>query len=483
MATPTQSRCDRFRQDLSSFVDHTLPHKRWEQVGYHVAGCESCRAEAAELRRVCDTLNTRTAVVSSATPANLAERLQGIAGESCDQPLYMAAGAHGQLPSKRRQRTQRATRYSAVAMATACALFVLCVLLAPEPFRVADPVAQARSDYGLGMTALSVNRTFGAVLLAHSRGAALSDPVGQRARATILTSAQPLPQRDALAMLDRSTADDLTYSGQQRVWIANGEGQFYVTDVSISQVSGMGVNLGVLDANGKLFSSWFVPTAASHLTGAPDSWEFRLYSGQDQVAGRWARLVEATDNGVPVSRWWLDSATGQLLWSERYDAFGAPAVIAGFTHLDFSQASLNVTNAELLFMHRAPNASPTPERSWCKGLDECPDDLAGLPLVGHASSRAYGITTMRLIYSDGFRNLSVQWIGGQWESEAVLRDSVKGLPDVAVWQASDGVVTVATNGGLELLHTAMGELPEPEPFELGLWDRAHAGLKRMLGIH
>lgn len=483
MATPAQPRCDRFRQDLSSFVDHTLPQKRWEQVGYHVAGCGSCRAEAAELRRVCDTLNARTAVAASPAPAMLAERLQGIAGESCDQPLYMAAGARGELPSKRRHRARRATQSGAVAMATACALFILCVLLAPEPFRVADPVAQARSDYGLGMTALSVNRTFGAVLLAHSRGAALSTPVDHRARATILTRAQPLQQRDALAMLDRSTADDLTYSGQQRVWIANGEGQFYVTDVSISQVPGMGVNLGVLDANSKLFSSWFVPTAASHLTGAPDSWEFRLYSGLDQVAGRWARLVEATEDGVAVSRWWLDSATGQLLWSERYDAFGSPAVIAGFTHLDFSQASLNVTNAELLFMHRATTASPTPDTSWCKGMEHCPDALAGLPLVGHTSSHAYGITTMRLIYSDGFRNLSIQWIDGHWEAETVLRDSVKGLPDVAVWQAGDGVVTVATNGGLEMLHTAMDELPEPAPFEVGLWDRAHAGLKRMLGIH
>lgn len=483
MATPVQPRCDRFRRDLSGFVDHTLPPKQWEHVGYHLAGCEACRAEVDELRRVCETLHTRAAA-SSAAPASLAERLQGIAGEGCDQPLYMATGEPGALPSARRQRSRRIKQYSVAAVATACTLFILCVLLAPEPYRVNDPVAQARSDYGLGMTALNVNPSFGAVLLAHSRGAAFSEPVSLHPRATLSSQAEPISHLDALALLSRSSADDLTYSGVQRVWIADGEGQFYVTDVSVSQVPDMGVNLGVLDANGREFSSWFVPANSNEMTGVPASWQFSLYSGQNQVAGRWTHLLEATDStGTPVSRWWLDSDTGQSLWAERYDVFGAPVLVAGFVELDLDHARLNVTDAELLFMHRASAASLNPERSWCEGLERCPEEIAGLPLVGHTSSKVYGITTMRLIYSDGFRNISVQWTDGQWRSGEVVQDSVKGLPDVAAWQAGDGVVSVATNGGLALLHAAMEELPEPAEFDPSLWDRAQAGAKRVLGVH
>lgn len=431
---------------------------------------------------MCDTLHSR-AKAASATPASLAERLQGIAGESCDQPLYMAGGERCELPSMRRQRNRRIKQSGMAVVAMACTLFILSVLLAPEPVRVSDPVALARSEYGLGVTVLNVNRTFGAVLLAHSRGAALSEPVSHGPRATMLTASRSLTHEEAVGMLRRSSGDDLTYSGVQRVWITNGEGQFHVSDVSIDQVPSMGVSLSVLDANGKKFSSWFVPPSSTQMEQAPASWQFQTYDGLDQVAGRWARLLEARDaDGVPVSRWWLDSGTGQLLWSERYDTSGSPVVIAGFTEFNLDRASLNATSAELLFMHQASTTSLNTDRSWCQGLDHCPDSLAGLPLVGHASSRAYGITTMRLIYSDGFRNISVQWIEGSWDGEGVTHNSVTGFPDVAAWQAGDGVVSVATNGGLELLDEAAEELPEPSPYESSVFKRAHSGLMRILGI-
>ena len=34
---------ERVREDLNAYVDQTLPPRRWEQISYHLAGCEDCR--------------------------------------------------------------------------------------------------------------------------------------------------------------------------------------------------------------------------------------------------------------------------------------------------------------------------------------------------------------------------------------------------------------------------------------------------------
>lgn len=365
----------------------------------------------------------------------------------------------------------------------AATLFAICFLLAPEPVRVANPIKQARTDYSLGMTAISVNQSLGAVLLAYSRGAELPTPVHARGRSSILTSWSPIDRAQATEMLAPSVGKDLTFSGIQRIDIANGEGQYWRTDVSVNQVRGMGANFSVLEAAGETFSSWFVPPHGNHYGAAPESWDFRLYDGMEQVAGRWTRVLEATDSsGVPVSRWWMDIGTGLLLWSERYDAFGAPVVMGGFMELDMTQASLRATQAELLLAHSVTPGDAVGDRSWCRGIPECPEVLAGLPLVGHTSSQVHGVTNMRLIYSDGFRNLTVQWNEGVWDNDELASGRIHGMPDVQAWQAGDGVISVATNGGLSLLDQATRELPAPQAYEETLPDRLGAGLARILGL-
>ena len=101
-----RSRCDKFQHDLSAFADRTLSPRRWQQVGYHVAGCERCRAEVSEIRSVCAHLQERAAVTSPA-PSTLAERLQDIAGDECAAPLYIATGTGEGLPTARHQRRRR----------------------------------------------------------------------------------------------------------------------------------------------------------------------------------------------------------------------------------------------------------------------------------------------------------------------------------------------------------------------------------------
>lgn len=477
-------RCSRFRQDLSGFVDGTLDQKRWDQVGCHVAGCESCRAEAADLRAVCDVLQhrARNTVLAGATPATLSRRLQGIAGDSGDQPLYMPSGTAGTLPSAHQKRSRRVVQGGLATATVMCALMVVCMLLATEPARVADPVRQARIDYSAAVTAINVDEPLGAMLLAHARGADVGSPVPASARANILTHANPIPRHEAADHLQLGLDRDLAYSGLQRLWISDGNGQFYVGDLQVDHVPGTGIHLSVLDDQGDEFSSWFVPAAGERPLDVPESWEFSLYDGLDQVAGRWAQVLEATDaDGTRVSRWWLDAGTSQLLWFERYDALGSPVVMGGFVELSHGGAQLPGDGVELMLMQRVAPAEDVEDRSWCRGLDHCPDSLAGLPLVGHASSDSGGFTSMKLIYSDGFRNVSVHFRHGVVDEEMVVVDAARGRPSVAVWQSDEGVISVATNGGAALLEQSRQELPAHEDYDPSLWERVHSGFSRMVG--
>ena len=145
--------CERLHPHLSAYADGTLPPKRWEQVSYHVAGCEECRDEVAAINAVCSKLSSYR---GSETPEALAARLESIAGEHGSSPLYMAAG-DGELPSARRKRVRRATQGGVALLAVMVSAVVLAVLVAPSPTRITDPVKAARELYGRSLIAISVN--------------------------------------------------------------------------------------------------------------------------------------------------------------------------------------------------------------------------------------------------------------------------------------------------------------------------------------
>lgn len=363
-------------------------------------------------------------------------------------------------------------------MVVFASVLVLAFLVAPEPIVVANPVQQAREQYSLSTTAISVNEAVGAVLLAHERGAALDGPYRQAPRTMMSEHRSRITRATAAAMLED---DGPTHSGVQRVWISDGESAFHVTDVQVDEVWGQGSSLAVLDASGNRFVSWFVPTGGCCETDEGPPWTFWKYDGMDQVAGRWADVIEAENReGQPVARWWVDHDGGLVLWSERYDANGRPTIISGFTTLDMGTAHLAEEAAELT---RMDPVSSSGSKGWCQGLEECPASLGGLPLVAHASSDVPDGSSMRLFYSDGFRGLSVVWHEGQLQGEQPVQGLDAGLPDVLVWQAGEGVVSVATNGSLELLHEAVAELPAQEPRTDLLFDRLGHGLARLAGIN
>ncbi|MCC2593494.1 zf-HC2 domain-containing protein [Tessaracoccus sp. OS52] len=477
--------CEKYRKDLSSFADHTLPAKRWHQVGYHLAGCAHCRDELAAIKRVCSTLSGSCAAPTSATPDSLAARLERIAGEASDAPLYMPAGPGGALPTRRTVRRRRIGQGSVAAISALASMFVLALLLAPDPPAVANPVHLAREEFSLSITAISVNEALGAVLLAHERGAVLSDPVDQRPRSSIVSAPRRISPEFAEQALSAALRADLTYSGVQRVWISDGAGAFYVNDVQIDEVAGEGSTLQVFDAAGDRFQSWFVPSTGCCASKSPAEWSFHEYRGMDQVAGRWAKVIEARDgDGHKVSRWWVDTANGLVLWNERYDTYGLPTLISGFVELDLDEADLASEGTELIVMNSTASAIGS-DPSWCIGLEHCPSTLAGMPLVAHSSSDAGGRDTLRLVYSDGFRSVSVGWTQGLLDADGAtrVRDDSRGMPEVEVWQSGDGVVSVATNGGLAVLNDAVAGLPGEQAWEPTLMDRLSQGLARMAGIN
>ncbi len=367
---------------------------------------------------------------------------------------------------------------SAAVVSVLTSVLVIAFLVAPEPPIISNAVTQARQQFLLSTTALSVDEAVGAVLLAHERGAALGGPHQQSARSTMVATPQRITRATASGMLE---ADGTTHSGVERVWISDGASGFHVTDVQVDQMAGEGTSLVVLDASGSRFMSWFVPSTVCCQMDEGPPWTFWKYEGMDQVAGRWADVIEARDAvGRRVARWWVDRGGGLVLWSERYDSNENPTIISGFTSLTMGEAHLSGDSAELTGMHPVSSSGT---RGWCHGLSYCPTNLGGLPLVAHSSSDVRGGTSMRLFYSDGFRGLSVVWSQGQLHGTTRITDHEAGLPEVAVWQSGDGIVSVATSGSLELLDEAAEQLPGEHGWRPSVVERIGRGLSRLTGIN
>ncbi len=468
--------CERFRPDLSAFADGTLPPKRWEQVSYHLAGCRRCRDEVAGISTVCSTLSSCS---RSVAPASLTARLESIAGEHAEAPLYMAAGP-GDLPSVRRRRTRRMAQSGAALLVVMASAAVLAVLVAPEPLRLSDPVGSAREQYSMSSSAIHVTEAVGAVLLAHERGADLGEPVSY-SRRSVPHGGSEVTTAHAAQLLRDATEADLTLTGVQRVWISDGEGHFRAADVRTTKVQGQGAQLEVMDARGDRFSSSFLPEFAARPVAAPSRWRFTQGHLPEQVAGRAAvRLVASDDNG-PVASWWTDAANGLLLWAERYDTAGEVSIAVGYTQLTLGTAQFREDSRTQLIALQPATSSGTD--GWCVGLPACPQEVGGLPLVAYSSSERDGATSMNLVYSDGIETAVVGWVDGVLGEDVTARtDRASGLPTVSVWQSGPAVVSVTTNGSPELIAAIARELPGEQAWSPSLVDRAVAGFARLAGV-
>lgn len=467
MASP----CDRVRLDLNAYVDQTLPSRREELIAYHLAGCERC---CAEMNALCEVRDTLSSCRRSATPMTLNARLEQIAGEHADAPLYLRAGP-GRLPTSRVTRNRRLAQSGAALFTLAVALIVLAVLVAPEPTRITDPVKEARERYSMASSAVSVNEAVGAVLLAYEKGADLGATVSYQPRGFDGASS-PISATAAAELLQESKNVDVAYSGSQRVWVAVGEGLYRSADVRTAKEPDRGAVLRVLDSRGSDFSAAFLPDFVMSAYSAPSGWSFSKSDDNAVIDGRAAVHLSAHADGRTVASWWLDTESGLLLWAERYDTSGQASIAVGYTSLSFGSADVAGDHTETLTLQPASSSG---KAGWCVGMTTCPEALQGLPLVGYSSSDDGG--SMVLVYSDGFQTAVLGVTPGVLDSgETSVRELSSSLPSVSVWQHGDTVLSLATNASSDVLAGLVAELPGESPRVDSVMDRIQAGLRRLI---
>lgn len=481
-AAPPDGRCQKIRPDLSAFIDETLPKKRWEQVYYHLASCQACQSELSELSEVCSALSKQREVRADA-PADLASRLERIAGEGAAHPLYLSASCgpdEAVLPSRRRARRRLVAQSGVAMLAVAVVVMILAVAVAPSPVVMAAPVETARNQFNLAVAAIGVNESVGAVLFAHERGAQFEVSGQQEPVEVAEEQALRISASAAAQVIGRSLDPGLNYSGLQRVAVSRGEGKYLTAGVQVTKVEGEGTSMAVLDARGNRFVSTIHPEFTDRVAEPPDSWAFYQYPTLATVAGRPAGVVEARADGRTTARWWVDVPTGVLLRVERFDSDGRPTLMVGFESISFEGATLP-DDAQQLIVLMPVSASGV--AGWCPNHVRCAPTLAGLPLVAFSSEDADDAGSMLLVYSDGFQSITVSWSNG------VLPDDVQdgpqrdsGQASVLARQSGESAILVATNGSAALLARAVEELPGEAPFPDSPADRLRRGLGRLFAF-
>lgn len=470
--------CKRARGDLSGFVDETLPEKRWQEVAQHLAGCPVCREEMIELCELRSRLSSAKERDCCA-PSSLASRLEAIAGEERVQPLYLPNGESGELPSKRKQNRKLVVRGSVAALGACLAVFLLGLALAPEARILDNPIAVAREQFAMQTTAISVQESVGAVLLAQDRGAQLGSFDQADTHVPPALTALPISAESAAELLHREAAGDVALSGVQLVQVVGDNNQVLGAEVAIDRVAGEGSGLVVYDRVGERFLTSFAADFSSEDLSAPAGWTFYVYPSVSLEAGRQAIVIEARSGSLAVARWWLDNLTGVVLRSERFDSTGRPTISVSYRRLLLGTAKLPEKRKTEAVLSRATASG---QRGWCVGLDRCPRELAGLPLVAY-SAASTGQRSMSLVYSDGLHTLSVTWVEGRVAgAQRVEAAAAAGLPSVVSWQTRSGVVSVATNGPRKTMEAAVDGLPEQEAYNPGLWNSFLSGLGRVFGL-
>jgi negative regulator of sigma E activity len=208
------------------------------------------------------------------------------------------------------------------------------------------------------------------------------------------------------------------------------------------------------------------------------------------VAGRRATEISAWNAGQRAARWWLDDATGIVLWHELYDRTGAVTLSVGFT-------SVNVTPAAEMMQHLAPRLLPATattslsvtDVAWLEGSGwTCGRDLSGLSLVRLHTDRVSDPTTVQAVYSDGVATVGVLEQRGRLEGpppgtrwDPSLRAYVgNGASQTATWQADDTVLTVVTDGPTDVLTRAVTSLPPERSTSPTTMDRVREGWASIL---
>ena len=247
-----------------------------------------------------------------------------------------------------------------------------------------------------------------AVMLTDSRGliASLLPPLEGPTDATgpIMTAAE------ARATMQRaaSAAHSVSYSGRQS-FIAYRNGGTIVAQVDVETHAGQGSQVMVNSLNGQQLLKGFTPAMISsrvvneELLGLLER-NYRLSATRGtSVAGRSATLVTATRDGSPfvAARWWIDDATGIVLWEETYDKSGS-------LDLSFGFRSVSISRADSILEHLPPRLAVPRTNTCAEPLIRGGTQRLGMVVSPHAGWAVAGATAHRPSGQSGGRAAGLQ---------------------------------------------------------------------------
>jgi len=495
--------CAELAELRSAYVDGALGADDRELLLVHLVGCAECRQDVDALRAVRELLTQTGSEPAPAAP-DLSQRLLSIAGESAYEPLWTRpfrrtppVGLVNGLPSRRRIRRVRAAAL-ALAMGTALtAVGVIGYTVAPSGRLevIDDPVGRAQAAFSTSLVQFPLSgNTLGAVMLADAADLSTS-PAARVPGPTVAFGPALSPER-AQSVMERAaaTGDAVSYSGVKSFYAARG-GRTMAAVLDIESRTGQGSQINVRSQTGQQLLEGFSPAAISSRVVDDELLTLLEHNytlaGIDSayVAGRRATMVAASRQGRLAARWWVDEATGLVLWQETYRA-GTIELSFGFTWIDISPS------AEMLdhLMPRLAVASTTTSwtRSHAAGLSasgwSCRRELAGMSLVRLHSDRAQDPRALHLVYSDGLTTVGVYEQRGRLDGtpnglrwDAGLRAYAHhGASGIVTWPAGDVVFTVVTDGPAEVLAAAVASLPHDQTAQPTTMDRVKEGWVKIL---
>jgi negative regulator of sigma E activity len=502
----TKAPCADLAELRSAFVDGALNDTDRERLLKHLVDCANCRRDVEDLRAVRHLLN-QTKDEPDPTPSDLSFRLASIAGSQSISPLWIRPfrriqpsrpSRTGGLPSHRRTVKLRIGASAVALGATVTAMGVIGYAAAPSLPAIGDPTEEAQTAFtsSLGQFPLASD-ALNAVMLIDSRD--LSVNLSPRLEGPSVATGTTLTAAEAQAMMQRAAdaAHSVSYSGRQS-FLAHRNGGAIVAQIDVDARAGQGSQVMVNNQTGQQLLPRFTPALISSRVVDDELLDllernYRLSGTRgSSVAKRNATVVAATrgDSHSVAARWWIDDATGIVLWQETYGRSGSVDVSFGFT-------SVTVSRGHSILQHLPPRLA-VPRTSTSLTISSaaelnasgwsCFRNLAGLSLVRIRSDRAGNPDTVHLVYSDGLSTVSVFQQRGQltavpegsdWD-DALGAHVRRGASGVATWQSGETVFTVVTDGSPGLLTETVRSLPHDRAMTQTTLDRIKAGWARIL---
>jgi hypothetical protein len=490
----------------SAFVDGALSNPDRERLLNHLVECAHCRQDVEDLRAV-RTLLKQSKNEPSPALSDLSSRLVSIAGPESVAPLWTRPfrriqpshpSRTGGLPSHRRTVKLRVAAAAVAFGATVTAIGLIGHAAAPRLAAIDDPTIEAHAAFtsSLGQFPLASD-ALNAVMLADS--GALSASIAPRLAGPAVGAGPTLTPTEAQAVMQKAAdaGGSVSYSGRQS-FLAYRDGRAIVAQVDVDARARQGTQVRVNSQMGQQLHRGFTPAFISSRVVDDELLDllernFDLSgTGGAYVAGRSASVVTATREGSSsgAARWWIDDATGIVLWQETYDTSGLVDLSFGFT-------SVSVSHGGSILEHLPPKLA-VPRTSTSLTLSSaaelkasgwsCVRELAGLSLLKIRSDRANNPDIVHMVYSDGLNTVSVFQQRGQLSTapegsqwDAGLGAHVhRGASSVATWQSSEMVLTVVTDGSPVLLAEAVESLPHERAMTQTTLDRIKAGWARIL---